>query len=285
MKVALLVDSTSSIPQEYLTKNNIYLIEINVAVSEEMCKERSEIDIKDFMAKLPTMEPYPTTSFASPHDALEVLDKIVIDGYKEVIYPFMTPQISNQISSVKLAEKKIKEKLKIHYYPTQLAGPSQAPFIFLAKSMLDEGKKISEIFQRFDELKQTICTIGFSKDFTTLFRTGKINKSIQMSVLTSALKLKPLYEVPIDKGVVGYGGGMGYRGSIKKIMRTLETKIDTKNSFNLVITHANGYKHVKILEENIKSKFNIKDIQYWQIPPAILVSVGLGSVMVTLYPA
>ncbi|MHA1737823.1 MAG: DegV family protein, partial [Candidatus Heimdallarchaeota archaeon] len=65
MKVALLVDSTSSIPQEYLNKNDIYLIEINVAVYEEMRKERSEIDIKDFMAKLPTMEPYPTTSFAS----------------------------------------------------------------------------------------------------------------------------------------------------------------------------------------------------------------------------
>jgi len=118
MKTIILTDSTSTIPKEYLEEQGIALLEIMVEYNEEYRKEITEIDREEFTEKLHLINPAPKTTFASSSDALIVLKQAEEDKYDTIFYPFMTPKTSNQVNSVRLAAKKMKDRINIEYYPT-----------------------------------------------------------------------------------------------------------------------------------------------------------------------
>ncbi|MCK4254502.1 MAG: DegV family EDD domain-containing protein, partial [Candidatus Heimdallarchaeota archaeon] len=265
-------------------KHGIALLEILVEYNEGYKKEITEIDREEFTENLHLINPAPKTSFASPDDALSVLKQAEEDKYDAIIYPFMTPKTSNQVNSVRLAAKKMKDKIKIEFYPTQYAGASQAAFVLYAQKMLKENKSIEEITNYFDKVKPQIYTIGFSKDFTTLFQSGKVKKSVHVSLLTNTLKLKPIYHIPLDEGVIGFGGGIGFKGALKKIIKEIESKMADEIVYDLIISHSNGMQKAEMLEAEVRKVKQVKNCFVWKIPPAIVNSVGKGATMVTLYP-
>lgn len=284
MKIKLLTDSVSSIPEEVLSELNIEVLEIQISHGNEFKREITEMDSFDFTEKFHEINPIPTTSLASPNDALEILHKVIDEGYEKLLYPFLTTKTSNQVNSMRVASKRIKEKIDVIFYDTQLAGPSLAPILLHASSLVNNGKDINEITGHLDKIREYIYTIGVSEDFSTLFRTGKVKKNVQMTVITSLLKLKPLCEIPINQGVVGFGGGIGFKGALKKIISRIGEITDSNITYDVIITHSNAEEKADILLKKIKNELKIKDIKIWNIPPAIVCTVGKGAVMATLYP-
>lgn len=284
MKIKLLTDSTTSIPVGIMKEHNISVLEIQIAFEDGTKKELSEIDANDFTENFHKIEPIPTTSLASPADALEIMNKAIEEGYDMILYPYLTTEISNQVNAVRVAAKKVKTKIDVNLYPSQLAGPSIAPFLFHAEKLIERKKDIKEIIDHLDKIKKHIYTAGFSKDFSTLFRTGKVKKNVRMTMITSLLKLRPLYDIPLDQGVVGFGGGVGYGGSLQKIVKRIMEKTDSDLTYDLIVNHSNDLYAAKIFVESIKKERKIKEINIWGLPPAIVSTVGKGAAMATLYP-
>ena len=284
MKIKLLTDSTTAIPIEIMKKHDIEVLEIQIVHSDEMKKELSEMDSNEFTENFQDIEPVPTTSLASPADALEIMNKAIEEEYDIIFYPFITQKTSNQVNAVRVATKKVKTKIQVELYPSQLAGPSIAPILFHAIKLIEKGKDIKEIIDHSEEIKKYIFTAGFSKDFSTLFRTGKVKKNVRMTMITSLLKLRPLYEILLDQGVVSFGGGIGFGGSIKKIVNHILDNTDPEMAYDLIVNHSNDLDAATILVNSIKEHRNIKEINIWGLPPAIVCTVGKGAAMATLYP-
>ncbi len=283
MKVKLVTDSTSCIPKEFLDSNDVAVFEMSILDENESQNELSEIDSFDFIENFEKMDFVPTTSLTSPNDALEAFKNAVEEKYELILYPFITQKTSNQINSARVAAKRMKDEIEFNFYPTQLAGPSQAPFTIYALKMFEEKRNRHEIIDFFDKVKEYIYTIGVSRDFSTLFRTGKVKKNIRMTVLTKLLNLKPLFDVPLDEGVVGFGGGIGFGGSLKKIEKRIK-EITSKNvQYDIIITHSNDLEKVGKLEKIVKEIREVNSVTIWTLPPVIVCTVGKGAVMVTMY--
>ena len=284
MKLKLMVDSTSTIPLEFSVEHNIGMLEVQISTEEGYKRDLTEIDLVDFTDTFHLIEPVPTTSLAPPADALNIFENAKKEGFTEILYPFMTTKISNQVNSARSAEKRIRKEMKIHFYSTDYASSSQAVFILYAMKMIDEGKSTDEIIQFFDTVKPFIYTIGVSRDFLTLFRTGKIKKRVHFSLLTKILNLKPISDIPLDQGVVGFGGGIGFKGSIKKMMKQITKITDSETKYDIIISHSNDIEKAEYLSKEVKKIRNITNEIVWQIPPSVVCSIGKGAVMVTLYP-
>jgi len=284
MKIKLLTDSTTSIPVEIMKEHGISVLEIQIAFEDGTKKELSEIDVNEFTENFHKIEPIPTTSLASPADALEIMNTAIEDGYDMILYPYLSTKISNQVNAVRVAAKKVKTKIDVNLYPSQLAGPSIAPFLFHAEKLIERNMDIKEIIDHFDKIKKHIYTAGFSRDFSTLFRTGKVKRNVRMTMITSMLKLRPLYDIPLDQGVVGFGGGVGYGGSLQKIVKRIMENTVSDLTYDLIVSHSNDLDAAKIFVESIKKERKIKEINIWGLPPAIVSTVGKGAAMATLYP-
>ena len=279
-----MVDSTSTIPLEFLEKHNIGLLEVQISTDEGYKRDLTEIELVNFTDIFHLIDPVPTTSLAPPADALNIFEKAKKEGFTEILYPFMTTKISNQVNSARSAEKRIRKEMKIHFYSTDYASSSQATFILYAMKMINEGKSTEEIIQFFDKIKPFIYTIGVSRDFSTLFRTGKIKKKVHFSLLTKLLNLKPISDIPLDQGVVVFGGGIGFKGSIKKMLKQINKITDSETKYDIIIAHSNDIEKAEYLSKEVKKIRHITDEIVWMIPPSVVCSIGKGAVMVTLYP-
>ncbi|MCE7741126.1 MAG: DegV family EDD domain-containing protein [Candidatus Heimdallarchaeota archaeon] len=284
MKVKILTDSTSQIPLEYAKKNNITLIQPTIDLDGEYFKELTEVNYEDFVSKMSKMNPVPKTSVANPQDVLEIFEQIIKEGYDEVLYLYLTPKLSNQIDPVRLGYKKVKDKLKAHFYPTEFAATSQAPFVLYGQELLDNGEAITSITKTLDKMKPHIFGMGISTSFDILFRTGKIQKTAKMSMISSLMNLKPIYTSEHDKGFASGGAGTGFGSAIKKIVQAAEEKTKADMKYNMIITHVENEKLGRKLEDSIKKIREIGKVDYWNFSPCVGNSLGYGTAMVTLYP-
>ena len=284
MKLKIITDSTSQVPAKFAVEKNITLIEPTIDFDGGYKKELSEVDYEKFITKMRKMNPVPKTSVANPQDALEIFEQIISDGYSDILYLYVTPELTNQIAPVKLAYKKIENKIKAHFYSTGHAATSQAPFALYAQELLEKGESITTITKTLDKLKSQIFTMGVSTTFDILFRTGKIKKSAKLSIISTLMRLKPLYLSTLDKGFGAAGAGTGFGSALKKIIAKAEEDTDANIEYNLIVSHVQNEKLGKKLENKIKKVRKIKDIKYWEISPCVANSLGYGTVMITLYP-
>lgn len=284
MKVKLMTDSTSQIPAEYAEEKNIVLIEPTIDIKGDYKKELSEVDYKQFVSQMKHMNPVPKTSVANPQDILDIFNKAIEEGYTDILYLYVTPELTNQIAPVKLAYKKVKDKIKDQFYSTGHAATSQAPFTLYAQELLEKGESITTITKTLDKLKTKIFTMGVSTTFDILFRTGKIKKTTKMSIISTLMRLKPLYISTLDKGFGSAGAGTGFGSAVKKIIAKAEEDTDANIEYNLIVSHVQNEKLGKKLENKIKQVRKIKDTKIWEISPCVANSLGYGTVMITLYP-
>ncbi|MCG3259965.1 MAG: DegV family EDD domain-containing protein [Candidatus Heimdallarchaeota archaeon] len=284
MKFKLMTDSTSQIPPEFAEEKKIAIIEPTIDFEGKHCKDISDLDRNYFFSKLKKMNPVPKTSVANPQNVLEVLEQIKKDGQDEVLYVHLTQAMSNQLGTVQIAAKKMKNDLKVHYYNTEFSATAEGPFVLYAQKLKEEGKSIDEITKTLDKMKPLIYSMGISSSFNVLFRTGRIKKSVKMTMISSMMNLKPIFESTRDKGYGSGGAGTGYGSAVKKIIASLEEKTDANVEYNLIVNHIANPKLAKKLEEGVKSIRKIKDVQYWEISPVVANTLGYGTASISLYP-
>ncbi|MCG3215456.1 MAG: DegV family EDD domain-containing protein [Candidatus Heimdallarchaeota archaeon] len=284
MKIKLVTDSHACLPMEFMKKEKISFLESLLIIDEKDYKELTEIDRDDFIKKIPVFDPYPKTSIASPQHALDIFEQAIKEGYEAIFYIGVSPTISNQYNSAKVAAKKVEKKIKVTLYECGLSTASQGAIVHNAVKLLNKGKSVSEVIKELDKTKKFTHTLGASQSFDALFKTGKIQKKMSLSVMSSVMRLKPMFEVILDEGVQSRGAGMGFNGALKKIYQRIEELAKDDTEYDLFLSDANNTKHFKKIEKEIGKIVQIKDVHYWQIAPVVMNSLGLESVQITISP-
>ena len=284
MTIKIVTDSTSSFPKDLADKENVGILESKVFLDDQDLKEITEINRKDLANSLPKLEPHPKTTMASPQEAFELFNQAAEEGFDEILYIGVSPTISNQYNSAKVAATKVKDKIKVTLYECGLSTTSQGALVLNAVKLLKQGKKVDEIISTLDEMKTQTFTMGVSPSFEILFKTGRVQKKASLSVMSSVLQLKPLYEVVLDKGAQGAGAGKGYKGAIKKIAIKLSESTKDDVEYDLILSDAFNAKYFSLIEEEIRKVTNVKEVLKLEIPPCVMITTGVKSFQVTLTP-
>lgn len=284
MKVKLVTDSTSCLTVKYLKEENIDCLESVILMDDKEYRDLSDLNREKFTESLQFLDPYPTTSIASPQNALDIYEKAIEDGYDEVLYIGLSPNVSSQFNVAKIAAQRVKDKIKITLYQSGLMGPSEGALVYNASQLLNKGKSVEEVIAILEKLKEKVYSAGCSINFDSLFRTGKVKKGVAISVMASAFSLKPVFEINLDEGVVGIGGGTGFKSAIKKITTAFQNRTTPNAQYDLFIADALAPVLRRKLEREIKNLLNINSTHYFHFPPVIAHSVGKGAVMATVCP-
>jgi len=284
MKIKIVTDSTSSFPPSLAKKEKIGLFESKVLLEGKDLKEITDIDQKELADRVPTLDPYPTTSVASPQEALDILEHADKENCDEILYIGVSPTISNQIPSVKSAFRKFKNKDKVTIHECGVSTSSQGALVHNALKLLKQGKSVKEIIKELDVMKTQTFTIGISPSFDILFKTGKVQKKASISLISKLLKLKPLYEIILDVGARGAGAGKGFKGAIKEAMKKFSEQISSDLEYDLIISDAFNTDYNEVIEQEARKIIKVKDVLSWRITPCVMLSTGVGSFQITLVP-
>ncbi|MHA1202494.1 MAG: DegV family protein [Candidatus Heimdallarchaeaceae archaeon] len=284
MHIKLFTDGTASLGKALLEKENIEYVESMLLIDGEYYNELSGIDRDEFIKTIESVDPYPVSSQASVHDVVAKIQKTIDEGYKEIFYIGISPNISSQYNIVRLACKKFKGKIKFTLYESGFMGSSEGALVSVALKLLKQGKTTEEIIPILDEIKTKIRTYIVSDSFDTLFKTGKIKKKVSLNLMTKLMRLKPISEINLDVGVVGIGGGIGTKHSLKKVLKMLNENLNKETEYDLILCEAGSNEHFPYIEQELNKLFKIKETLYWETSPVIIWAVGVNTIMMSLVP-
>ncbi len=284
MTLKLVGDSSANIPKEFMDKEGIGYLQQKMIIDGKDYKELTDINREDFIKELSKFNPYPKTAYGSPAEAMEVFEKAIEEGHKEILYIGVSPKLSSQINSAKIAAKKLKNKAKITLYESGLSTTSQGALIYLAWKLSKKGESVSNIIKQMDKYRQQVYTVGASASFDQLFKTGKIQKKIGLNIMSKVLHLKPMFEIVLHEGARGIGASSGFKGALNKAIAKIDENMPKDIEYDLILCEAGSTKFFNYSENKVKSLVKVKDVLHWGTAPVVIHSLGTNSIQITVLP-
>ena len=108
--VAVVTDSTASIPETLLKELNIHVVAYYIHRGAEVLRDLVTIQRDEFLRWLPTATTLPTTASPGPGDYLEMYRSLIADGVRSILSIHMTSKGSGAYQAATVAQSMLKEE-------------------------------------------------------------------------------------------------------------------------------------------------------------------------------
>lgn len=266
MKVAIVVDSTTKLREDFSSHVDIYTIPVRVFIDDEEFQDTDEIADKILSAlnegkKLETSLPkvdYVENLFEKLHRQYDVIYVLSVSSILSGTYSLLST-IANKYENIVVFDSKTVSIQNTYILERMVKD-------------ISNGKNIDEddiIYYRDDSL--FLISIF---DISRLHKSGRVGKII--SLIGKMIHVKPIITIARSGEVQLVQKAI----SAKKIAEILEEKVDnfiekvkTKNPGNIKIYAAVGKEEYKEYVYKISKKYDVKPY-FLEIGPGVLTHVG-----------
>ncbi len=191
MKIAIVTDSTSYLPQEIVDKYHITVVPIEVVFNTKTYREDIDITTSEFYDLLQESPELPSTAQPSLGEMMNVYDKLAKEGYDTVISIHLASTISGFVNNLKSAAQTI-DNINVVVYDSHITVRLMGYLAQEAARMAQENKSLDEIIDRLDSLRASIGESFVVDDLKNLVKGGRLSNA--SAVIGTVLNIKPLLE-------------------------------------------------------------------------------------------
>ncbi|KRK99708.1 hypothetical protein FC88_GL001945 [Companilactobacillus futsaii JCM 17355] len=191
MKIAIVTDSTSYLPQEIVDKYHITVVPIEVVFNTKTYREDIDITTSQFYDLLQESPELPSTAQPSLGEMMNVYDKLAKEGYDTVISIHLASTISGFVNNLKSAAQTI-DNINVVVYDSHITVRLMGYLAQEAARMAQENKSLDEIIDRLDSLRASIGESFVVDDLKNLVKGGRLSNA--SAVIGTVLNIKPLLE-------------------------------------------------------------------------------------------
>ncbi|MEJ5222904.1 MAG: DegV family protein [Anaerolineales bacterium] len=274
-KIALLTDSTSYIPAEYVKKYNITILPQVVIWDGVTYEDGVDIQPDEFYARLKTAKNMPTTSQVSIAKMQQTFSRLLGEGY-EVLGIFLSEKLSGTIQSALQAREHLETgKDKVHIVDSGTTIMSLGFQVIAAARALENGADIAGA-KTAAEAARAATGVFFAVDtLEFLHRGGRIGGAQRF--IGSALNLKPI--LTISNGRVEAVERI--RTKAKAHDRIIELVVEQckgKSPIRIAAQHAAAEEDAQALLEKVKAQVEVTESMIAPVSAVIGTHVGPGTV-------
>src|SRR5699024_9371987 len=197
MKIAVMTDSTSYIPQAIREEHNIHMVPLSVVFEEETYREEIDITAGEFYNKMKNQKKLPTTSQPSIGYITNKLEQLAED-YDAVISIHLSSGISGTFQAVVSAGEMV-EGIELYAFDSEVSCSVQSFYVHETVTMIKENKTPEEIIARLNKVKESVQAYFMVDDLTNLVRGGRLSNA--QGLVGSLLQVKPILHF-VDKKIV-----------------------------------------------------------------------------------
>lgn len=269
--IAILIDSGTDVPKEYIEKYGMYVVPLSINYSFGQFQDGVNITAEEVYENF--SKEIPTTSLPTGEIIMEQLQRIQQQGYKKVIVVTISSGLSGTNNMIRQMIKEVPE-LDCRIIDTKNIGIGSGLTAILAGQLIEQGFDIDDIEKRLIKSSADTRLLFCVATLEYLKKGGRIG--LVSAVMGTALGIRPIIACNED-GV--YYTVKKARGRKKVISEALELALKHAEGYryNLAIAHGDALEEAKAIYENIKSKLpNCEKIFMGQISPALVVHTGPG---------
>jgi len=275
-KVAIVVDSTAYIPQDWIDKYQITVIPLVVIWGKEELHDNVDITANDFFVRLQTADTMPSTSQPTPDAFQKAYQELYKQGY-DILSVHISSKLSGTINSAEQAKKMLPDaNIEIVDTLSTIMGCGW-PAVMAARAA-QEGKGLSECKQIAEAARDHNYTVFAVDTLEFLHRGGRIGGA--QHLVGTALNLKPILELQ-EGSIESLEKVRTRKKSLNRLAELVVEKIGSQQPVYMGVAHANAEAEAKQLLDAIKDKIEIKESALTYVSPAIGTHTGPGTVAVS----
>lgn len=269
-KIALLVDSGMDVPPSILAKNGVYVIPLNIIYKDQTYIDKVTITSEEIYTRLPIE--VPSTSLPDGQAISTIMDKIIADGYEQLIIATISSGLSGTNNVLRLMSEHYPQ-LDTYVLDTKSVGIGGGLQAVYAYQMIHQGLSFNDIQTKLMASVQDSRVFFSIPTLEYLKKGGRIG--LVSSILGTALNLNPVISCNKEGIYHTVGKSRGRKKSLEKMLSLVEEFIGNHPAYDIGIAYGNCLEDAKVVAEEVKRRFtHYVDFYMDEASPALGVHTG-----------
>ncbi len=276
----IVTDGAADVPDAWLKEHDISIIPINIHFGEKTFIQFEEMGFESFYNEVSSNKTFPKTSQPSPHQFAEFYKKNFAKG-DTILSVHVTSKLSGTYASCVSAAEELKGEYNV--IPFDSAGGSMAISFMCrtARQMANAGKSVDEIVARLEEIRAQVHVIFTLDTLEYARRSGRVG--MLSAAIASMLNVKPIAR--LQDGLLHMVDKVRTRkGAVARVIEMGKVSVGDK-PVHVGVVHARDEQSGRMLMEEAKKNFNVKDAEFTDLTISLAINLGPGTVALILYPA
>jgi len=274
-KIAIVSDVNAGL--DYLGYDpKIPVLRSVINFGEEHLVDGIDIKAEEFyerLSKITSSKDIPSTSAPTVGETMELVEKLITEGYTDIIMYAISYQLSSIGSTFESMKQEYGDKVNIHVVNTKVATYLQGYLAVEAKRMVEDGKSVEEILAYSDSLIKSCKAYFVVDDLSYLVKNGRL--SGMSGFLGGLLKIKPVLHITEDGKIVPKEKVKTHRKAVERAIFLVEEEIKKAKKVKLFVFHTLREDDAKEILKYFKDKYSdIADCELHMVTPAVGAHIG-----------
>ncbi len=285
--VAVITDSTASLPAEMYQRYGIVMIPYYVHMRGRAWRDVAEISSAEFntyMSSLTEKDEVPKTANPGPGEYVEAFVRAT-ERAQEIISFHMTSLGSGAYQAAMIGKEMAMQRLRgvrIEVVDTRNVSMGHGWMALQAARAAERGATLKEILELVRKMIPVTRMIQTADTLRYLYLGGRIGRASHL--VGSLLNIKPLISME-DGIIVTLGVARSREGAYKKMAALVQKAVGLGGKVRLALTHAAAREEAQQLLALLEKVVSPVETLFCDLCPALTVHSGPGTVGVCYTPA
>ncbi len=282
-KIAIITDSNSGITQKQGEELGIYVLPMPFTINEETYFEDINLDAEKFYQEQAAGSDI-LTSQPSPEAVMGLWDKLLNEGYEEIVHIPMSSGLSGSCQSALMLAQDYDGKVQV--VNNQRISVTQRQSAMDAKALAENGYHADEIREKLEEDKFNSSIYIMLDTLYYLKKGGRITPAA--AALGTILRLKPVLQIQgekLDAYAKARTTEQGKSIMVKAIKSDMENRFDgitDGTGYHIAMAHTQNLAAAEAWREEVLKEFPAAEIYIDRLPLSIACHIGPGALAITV---
>ena len=272
-KIAIVTDSTASVPDSFLKRYPIYVAPQVLVWGNETFEDGVDIHPSEFYARLKTSKTMPTTSQVTPGSFQKVFSRLLEQDY-QILAVLISEKLSGTVASAVQA-KEMFPGAPIELVDSHTTSLAMGFQIFTVAEAIEKGADLGECKALAERAKNYVGVCFAVDTLEFLYRGGRIGGGSRF--LGTALNIKPILEV-VNGRVEAVERVRTRKKSLERMVELVEQRIAGRKPVRLGALYTDMPDEAKELLADASARIDTVQCIISEVSPVIGTHAGPGTV-------
>ncbi|WP_458863363.1 DegV family protein [Acidaminobacterium chupaoyuni] len=280
MAYCIVTDSSANLPEEMIERFGLEILSLTVRIEDKEYTSYTKgvkTDLKpiyDLMRQKKTVE----TSHVNPGMCVDLFDRLLAQGL-DVLYIGFSSGLSGTYQTAAMALEEAASKYperKAYSVDTLAASMGEGLLVYHACLLKEQGGSLEEVRDWLEANKLHLCHWFTVDDLFHLKRGGRISAATALA--GTMLSIKPVMHMDDAGHLIPVGKARGRKASLDALCDHMEKLAIRPEEQIIFISHGDCIEDARYVEEQVRTRFHVKDVAINYVDPVIGAHSGPGTV-------
>lgn len=273
MKIKVVTDSVSDIPEQLVDEFDIEVVPLRVNFGAVSYKDGVDITTEDFFKKLESSKKLPTTSQVNPGEFKDVFEKY-LDSYDHIICITMSSEMSGTFKAANIA-KEFLETDKITILDSKAISFGYGLIVLNTAKRVQEGMALEEILKKAAYDIEHLENIFVVDTLEYLKKGGRLSPG--KAFMGKLLKVKPILTIEEGK-LKAVDKVRGRKKAVQWVLEYIKKSTYDLSDTTIGFFHAVDKDYMNFLEQEVEKENEIGEIIYSEVGCVVGTHSGPGCI-------